>query len=170
MKLLLTIDQWVANLLRFVVVGGMVGLLTLIVLTVASRTLPILAIPGWEEIVELLFAWLVFLGALAHFRMWTMFSVTALPDALGESWRRYLRIVVAALILCLAGVMTVWGWRFAWETPEVTPVLSLPRTAWFAAIPVAGAGMVVYACVHLYRDLRGSGAATSSHAEAAGLS
>jgi TRAP-type C4-dicarboxylate transport system permease small subunit len=150
------IDRTLARIIRAVVVGAMIGILVLVSIAILSRRTTLPPLVGWDEVVELLFAWMVFLGALAHWRAGTLFRVSLLHDLARGPWLRALRVAVALLMLVFALTLTVWGWEFAFDTIQMTPVLSLPKNAWFAALPVAGAGMTVYGLIQLWRALRGA--------------
>ena len=63
--MLSSVDRVVQRAGRAVVILAMVAMLALLALGVAIRTFPVIPIPlaGYDEIVELLMAWMTFLGA-----------------------------------------------------------------------------------------------------------
>ena len=68
---------------------------------------------------------------------------------------RALAALAQALGLLFAVVFTLKGYEFAIDTIETTPFLAVSKVPWYAAMPVCGALMVVYAVAGLVRTLSG---------------
>jgi TRAP-type C4-dicarboxylate transport system permease small subunit len=106
---------------------------------------------GWEdEVVELAFAWMVFLGSAAVWRSGEHIVIDFVPQALaGSGAGRALEVVVGALVLGFLGVFTWYGWLLTLQSHgNTSPMLVLPRPLWYAAVP-AGAVMIGYTVVRI---------------------
>jgi TRAP-type C4-dicarboxylate transport system permease small subunit len=120
-------------------------LLLLLSGNVIFRFIPIISMGWFDEVVELLFAWLVFMGAAAlwrdnsHFRVewfYTKFENRMAGDIIG--------LLVEALSLFFLAVMTVQGFRITLLANDWTPILKLPKRLLYVEIPIAGSLMMIY--------------------------
>src|SRR5690606_35200894 len=75
-------DRIIGFICKWGVIGCLLGLFFLLPLAVVVRIVPFVAISGYDEIVELLFAWLTFLGALALWREGALYRVVVIESAL----------------------------------------------------------------------------------------
>jgi TRAP-type C4-dicarboxylate transport system permease small subunit len=145
------IDQFIAVFLRRGSIAMMVALVVFVAAGVIVRFLPFASM-GWaDEIIELAFAWLVFLGAAALWRDRTHFRVDLLPAKLGHS-KAGLRLEIGLALLAL-GFFLVFTYQGGWVSYKATdrsPILELPRYLWYGVMPLAGAIIVGYTL----RDLR----------------
>lgn len=149
-RFFVAVDRILYDILKVSIIAATLGIIVLVTWAVIGRRTGLPVIKGWDEYVELFFAWLVYMGVLAHWRDRTLFRVELIDGVGGEAFQRLLRIVIALLMLALSVVMLVWGGQFAFDTMEVTPVLNYPKAYWYAALPVAAAGLVVYSVVHVW--------------------
>jgi TRAP-type C4-dicarboxylate transport system permease small subunit len=149
------LDLAVAQACRWGVIGCFLGLFVLLWLGILQRIFPLMKVPGYDELVELLFAWMTFLGALALWREGSLYRVEALERALGPDGRRALQVLVHAVMLAIALILSYAGWDFLRQSGETTPFLQIDKMWWHAAIPVCGAFMALYSAVALWRALRG---------------
>lgn len=114
-----------------------------------------LAATGWtDELVEFLFAWLLFLGAASLWRERGHFAV----NVLGEAWagtRRGAALGVAVAALSVAFlVLFVWqSWVFTAEASDASPIFQISKAYWYAAMPACGAIMLAYALRDLVANL-----------------
>jgi len=112
---------------------------------------------GWaDEIVELFFAWMVFLGTAALWRDNGHIAVDFIPQSLaGSPVRRALDVLLALLSLVFLGVFTWEGWLLTLQAVgNRTPILELPKPAWYVALPVSGAVMIGYTLRRCLRAIR----------------
>jgi TRAP-type C4-dicarboxylate transport system permease small subunit len=155
MAALRTLDHLVGQVCKWGAVACLSGLFVLLLVAVIVRMVPALSVSGYDEIVELLFAWMIFLGALALWREGALYRVTVIEAALPRAPRRVVRVAMRALMLMVALVMAVMGHAFVRDAGEITPFLGLDKTYWYVAVPLTGAVMSVYAIAGLWRALRG---------------
>jgi len=130
----------------------LVILLAIVSLMVLVRFFPVMAL-GWEdEVVELAFAWMIFLGSAAVWRRHEHIVIDFIPQALaGSRAGRVLEVVVGALVLAFLGVYTWYGWLLTIQSQgNTSPILVLPKPLWYAAVPVSGLVMIGYTVARLW--------------------
>lgn len=149
------IDRAIALICKWGVIGSLLGLFFLLFAGVVVRLIPMLSISGYDEIIELLFAWMVFLGALALWREGALYRVVLLEQSVSEPIRRAIAVLSQALMLLFALVMTIKGYEFLREAGEITPFLGIDKGYWYLAVPTTGALMAIYSAVGLWKALRG---------------
>lgn len=128
-------------------------LLALVSLIVLIRFWPVVAL-GWEdEVVELAFAWMVFLGSAAIWRSGEHIVIDFIPQALaGTGAGRALEVLIGAAMLGFLGVFTWYGWLLTLQSQgNTSPMLVLPRPLWYAAVPVSGVVMIGYTLVRMVK-------------------
>jgi len=118
---------------------------------VLLRFLPIFSM-GWsDEIVELLFAWMVFICAAELGRQRKHFIVDLIPNMIaGTRTGQVLGIVVQLLALAFLLVFTYEGALLAIQATDRSPIFEYPKTLWYMPIPISGAIMMAYTIRDLY--------------------
>lgn len=131
----------------------LVVLLLLVSLIVLVRFWPVVAL-GWEdEVVELAFAWMVFLGSAAIWRSGEHIVIDFIPQALaGTGTGRALELLIGAAMLGFLSVFTWYGWLLTLQSRgNTSPMLVLPRPLWYAAVPVSGLVMIGYTIARMVK-------------------
>jgi TRAP-type C4-dicarboxylate transport system permease small subunit len=152
------IDRALDAAMRWVGSVCLVVLLGLVSLIVLIRFWPLVTL-GWEdEVVELAFAWMIFLGSAAVWRSHEHIVIDFLPQALaGSTAGRVLEMVVGVLVLGFLGVYTWYGWLLTLQSQgNTSPMLVLPKPLWYAAVPASGVLMIGYTIVRMVNTLRRS--------------
>lgn len=124
-------------------------LFVLLFINVVARTFQLAGFAWFDEVVQGLFAWMVFIGAAALWRDHDHFQVTWLADALPPRPARLLRGMISVLSLGFLAAMTWYGLTLTLKARALTPILDLPTAYFYAAIPISGAIMFVYSLVDL---------------------
>jgi TRAP-type C4-dicarboxylate transport system permease small subunit len=148
-------DHLVGLICRWGVIACMTGLFFLLALGVMARIVPIVSVSGYDEIIELLFAWLIFLGALALWRENGLYRVMIIEAAAPLAVRRIFAIMTQALMLVFALTLAIKGQEFLQYAGERTPFLGADKTWWYLSVPLTGAFMSLYSAVALLRALMG---------------
>lgn len=151
----LKLEQILSNFLKWASVGCLITLFLLIAAGVFVRFIPIISM-GWaDEVIELAFAWMVFLGASFLWRKRAHFRVEVLPETLGSSKAGvFLQIILQLISLFFFFLFTLEGWLLSMRSVDRSPILDLPRTLWFIIIPLAGAliiGFIVRDLISLFQ-------------------
>ena len=136
---------------RAAVIVALVSMLALLALGVVVRAFPVVPLAGYDEIVELLMAWMTFLGAAVLWGEGCLYRVDVLTSRLGPRPARVLNFGVQMITLVFAVVLTVEGWRVAVLSAETTPFLRFPKSIAYASMSVGGAIMIGYAVVGIGR-------------------
>ncbi len=131
----------------------LVILLAIVSLMILIRFFPVMAL-GWEdEVVELAFAWMIFLGSAAVWRRHEHIVIDFLPQALaGSRAGRVLEVVLGVLVLAFLGVYTWYGWLLTIQSQgNTSPMLVLPKPLWYAAVPASGVVMIGYTIARMVK-------------------
>lgn len=144
------LDRALAGFLKVSSVVSLVGLFILIAAGVFVRFVPVSSM-GWaDEVIELAFAWMVFLGAALLWGKRSHFRVDVLPAALsGASAGRILEIGLQILCLAFFLVYTYQAGLLTVQSMDRSPILYYPRALWYVIMPATGGVIVGY----IIRDL-----------------
>jgi TRAP-type C4-dicarboxylate transport system permease small subunit len=154
-RLLDRLDGWVQSAGRGVVTLTLVAIMTLLALGILVRAFPGLSLTGYDEVVELLVAWMTFLGAALLWGQGALYRVDVLADRLPPAAARGVAVFVQLAMLLFAVVFTVQGWRVATLSAETTPFLRFPKSIAYASMPAAGVLMIAYTGRALWCRLTG---------------
>ncbi len=149
-------DRAAESVLRWMSIVSMFVLVVLVCALVLIRFFPIMSL-GWaDEIVELAFAWMVFMGTAAVWRSHEHITIDFIPQALaGTRAGRVLDVVVNLLILGFLAVFTWQGWFFMLQgRGNTSPMLTMPRPLWYAVLPVSGLVMIGYTVSRMLKAIR----------------
>jgi TRAP-type C4-dicarboxylate transport system permease small subunit len=152
MRILLALDRAILAAIRWGAIASLLFILGLLSLGVFVRAVPIFSMSGYDEIIELLMAWLTFLGAAALWRQGTLFRVELLELMLPPAGARWTTRIVKLIMLAFALIFTIQGWDFTSGALETVPFLAVSKQGWYAAMPVAGLLMTIYAVIGLLND------------------
>ena len=151
MRLLRTLDRAIGLLCKYASIMLLLMLFILLGLSVILRILPLFTISGYDEVVELLFIWLIVLTTVALWREGVLYRVSMFENLLPHRGQLVLAVVINLAMLGFALLLTYYGWLFAASAGETTPFLRLSKVYWYAALPVGGILMSVYSVVWLWR-------------------
>jgi TRAP-type C4-dicarboxylate transport system permease small subunit len=150
------IDRALDVAMRWISVVCLTILLALVSLMVLVRFWPVVAL-GWEdEVVELAFAWMVFLGSAAVWRRGAHIVIAFIPQALaGTGAGRALEMIIGAAMLGFLGVFTWYGWLLTLQSQgNTSPMLVLPRPLWYVSVPLSGLVMIGYTMARVVKAFR----------------
>ena len=133
---------------------AIVALWILVTATVLFRFIPIFSM-GWsDEIVEWLFAWMVFICSAELCRQRKHFIVDLIPNMIaGTRTGRVLNIVTLLLALAFLLVFTYQGFKLTILATDRSPYFEFPKYLWYLCIPIAGLIMTGYTARDLYQLL-----------------
>ncbi len=150
--ILRTIEHTFARLMRLISIGCLITLWLLISAGVFVRFVPISSM-GWaDEIIEMTFAWMVFMGAAVLWREKGHFRVEVVPEKLaGTVHGKILEIILSLMALAFLIVFTYQGAFLAVRATDRSPILEITRIYFYVIMPVAGATMVGYTIRDLWK-------------------
>ncbi|HSC69872.1 MAG TPA: TRAP transporter small permease subunit [Candidatus Methylomirabilis sp.] len=144
-RLLLRFDEGMGWTMRWGSIACFVALLVIIAANVFVRFVPVMSLGWMDEIVELAFAWMVFLGAAALWREGTHFRVDLLLNSLAGTRAGWgLTLVLNLLGLFFLVVFTYYGALLTADATDRSPILEYPRLIWYVVMPITGAIMIIY--------------------------
>ena len=131
--------------MKWLSVFFMVSLFLLIGAGVFVRFVPISSM-GWaDEIIELGFAWMVFLGSTVLWRERSHFSVDLIPGKLaGTKSGHILNVCLELLAILFLLILSYEGWDLALSVEDRSPILALPKILWYVSVPVCSTIMLGY--------------------------
>jgi TRAP-type transport system small permease protein len=109
----------------------------------------------YDEIARACFVWMVFLGAAVGVKRGSHFGLHVLVDMLPPPLRRTATIFTLAMIVAFSAVLVVQGLAFLeFGRYQQLPVMGISKAWIYAAMPVGGALMILYAIPLLWRVVR----------------
>ena len=126
-------------------IGCLITLLFFVAAGVFVRFVPISSL-GWaDEIIEMAFAWMVFLGATALWRDRSHFHVDVFPEKLaGSKVGLVLEIFLSVLAFIFLLIFTYEGGILSIRATDRSPILENTRTFFYMVMPISGAIMIGY--------------------------
>lgn len=140
------IDRVVHTVLKVVSLVSFFLLTILITANVFVRFFPIVSLHWFDEIIELLFAYMVFYGAAA---LWITNEHFSVGDLIARNisnlrLKTLYTIVVECMVLVFAIVFFYYSLRLTLMAKDVTNVFAIPKNILYSCLPVSGIIMVIY--------------------------
>lgn len=156
MKFLERLDAAVLAALKLLTIGLFSALMLILTANVFVRFVPILSLHWLDEIVELLFAALVFYGSAA---LWILEGHFQAGEWLANSlksprMRAALRLAVDLGSLLFLAVFFRYSFQLVRRSMEVTAVFLIPKRVLYSCMPLSSAVMLFYSLRFVLRDLR----------------
>jgi TRAP-type C4-dicarboxylate transport system permease small subunit len=134
----------------------MVVLVADVFLGVWSRYVMRATFQWYDEVARLCFVWMIFLGAALAVRRGAHFRLHLLIDRLGATARRRVDLLVTLIVIAFAAVLVTGGIAIApLARRQVTDALEISMLWFYAALPVGGALMIVFALPQIWALARG---------------
>ena len=144
-----------ANAVEWICLILMVVLSIDLLLGVFSRYVLVKTFTWYDEIARGCFVWLTFLGAAVGVKRQAHFRLHIIVDRLTPRLRQATVIILPLVVIIFAGVLIQQGLVFLEIGKfQQTPVMGLPKTWIYVAIPIGGALMILYSLGPLWRALR----------------
>jgi TRAP-type C4-dicarboxylate transport system permease small subunit len=131
-----------------------------ILVSIGARylNLPITNLDWVEETSRFLFIWLCFLGAALAVEQGSHIRIDFFARLLPARLQRSLEVLVALAMLVFAAIVTYEGIVVALRAGDRSPVLLIPMSFAYLALPVSTAPMVLFAARGLHTLLAASAA------------
>ena len=149
-------DKVVLQALKALTMVCFIALTILVSANVFVRFFPVASLHWFDEIIELLYAYLIFYGAAAlwitreHFSVGDWIGKRVIKDA---SSRNVYRLVVEVLTLLFVLIFFYYSFRLTVMARDVTNVFAMPKRILYSCMPIAGAVMVVYSLRNIIREI-----------------
>jgi TRAP-type C4-dicarboxylate transport system permease small subunit len=151
------VERSLAEAMRVACIAAFAVLIVLVTTLILIRFAPLFSL-GWaDEIVELAFAWMTFLGAAVLCRSRSHFRVDLIPTMLfGTRAGQSLEIGLSLMSLLFFLVFTYEGAVLTLRTTMPSPILAWPKALWYMIMPIAGFIMIGYTLRDLWLFSHGS--------------
>ena len=148
------LDRGLVFTLRLICVCCFTILLLLLAGNVFVRIFPVAAFYWFDEVVECMFAWMVFFGAAAlwarddHFRLeWINEKLKGTPSG------HLVAATIEVISLIFIAIFFYQSLQLTLQARDWTPVFNVSRRFLYACMPVSGAIMVGYSLRKIVREL-----------------
>ena len=151
-------DKVVLNLLRAFTITVFFFISVLITLNVVVRFIPVASLHWFDEIVEMLYAYLVFYGAAALWITGEHFSVgNWIGKRVIKSPRmaHLYRLVLEIMVLVFVVIFFYYSLRLTNLAHDVTNVFAIPKKILYSCLPASGLIMILYSIRNIVVQLRG---------------
>ena len=151
------IDRVILKVLKAITITSFIFLTLLISANVFVRFFPIASLHWFDEIIELLYAYLVFYGSAA---LWISHEHFGVGDWIEKrikdgTMRSGYRIVIELLVLCFVAIFFYYSLRLTLLARDVTNVFAIPKRVLYSCLPVSGAIMLLYSIRDLTVEIAG---------------
>jgi len=142
------VDRVILGTLKVITIASFVLLTLLVSANVFVRFFPVVSLHWFDEIIELVYAYLVFYGAAA---LWITRGHISVGDWIGAKIirnvraRHFCRIIIELLVLFFVAIFFYYSLRLTILALDVTNVFAIPKRVLYSCLPVSGAIMVIYA-------------------------
>ena len=146
------VQKKIEKIFKFICLICGAGLFLLLSGNVFTRIFPIISLHWFGEIVELMFAWLVFLGAAVLYSRKEHFMIDWLARKTeGTGFGPVYHILINIACLVFVATLLVQGFRLTMLAHDWTSVLHMSRRLFYVSMPIAGLSMVYSSLVEFVK-------------------
>jgi len=157
MNLLKRVDKAILYALKAITITSFFFLTLLISANVFVRFVPIVSLHWFDEIIELLYAYLVFYGAAALWISHEHFGVGDwIEKRIKDRRMKYgYRIIIELLVLCFVAIFFYYSLQLTILARDVTNVFAISKRILYSCLPVSGAVMMIYSIRNITVEMVG---------------
>ncbi len=161
MNVLGWIDKVILNVLKVITITCFFFLTILVSANVFVRFVPVASLHWFDEIVEMLYAYLVFYGSAAlwitkeHFSVGDWIGVRIIKNDAGRS---VYRIIVELMVLVFVVIFFYYSYQLTHLAQDVTNAFAIPKSVLYSCLPVSGALMIIYSIRNIVVEIMSIGA------------
>jgi TRAP-type C4-dicarboxylate transport system permease small subunit len=157
MNLLKRMDKVLLYTLKGITITSFFSLTLLISANVFVRFFPVASLHWFDEIIELLYAYLVFYGAAALWISHEHFGVGDwLEKRIKNARMRYgYRMITELLVMCFVVIFFYYSLKLTILAQDVTNVFAIPKRILYSCLPAAGAVMILYSIRNITIEIFG---------------
>ena len=152
-----SMNKVILRVLKAITITSFVLLTLLISANVFVRFAPIVSLHWFDEIIELLYAYLVFYGAAALWISGEHFGVGDwIEKRIGDIRMRHVyRLVIELLVLCFVVIFFYYSLRLTILARDVTNVFAIPKRVLYSCLPISGFVMIIYSLRNVTLEIIG---------------
>jgi TRAP-type C4-dicarboxylate transport system permease small subunit len=145
LDILKTIDTFNLKLTKTIALTSFFLLTILITANVFIRFFPIISLHWFDEIIELLVAFMVFYGSAA---LWITKEHFCIGDWLEKRiedvrMKHLYKLLLEVVTLVFAAVFFYYSFKLLLKAHDVTNVFAIPKKVLYSCLPISGAIMIV---------------------------
>jgi TRAP-type transport system small permease protein len=157
LDLLRVIDKVVLKTLKTIATVSFFLLTILITANVFVRFVPVVSLHWFDEIIEMLFAYMVFFGAAA---LWITREHFSVGDWIEKrisniELRHIYKMVLELLVLIFAAVFFYYSLNLTIAARDVTNVFAIPKRVLYSCLPISGMLMLIYTIRNIVTEICG---------------
>jgi TRAP-type transport system small permease protein len=151
------VDRIILKVLKAITITSFVFLTVLISANVFVRFVPIVSLHWFDEIIELLYAYLVFYGAAALWISRDHFGVGDwIEKRIGNIRMRHVyRWVIELFVLSFVAIFFYYSLQLTLLARDVTNVFAIPKRVLYSCLPVSGFVMIIYSLRNMAVEMIG---------------
>jgi TRAP-type C4-dicarboxylate transport system permease small subunit len=151
------IDAIFLAVLKWLTIAVFVALTLILSANVFVRYVPIISLHWLDEIVEMLFAALVFYGAAA---VWILKGHFSAGDWIGKRLKNpraksALRLVIDLISFFFIAVFVRYSLNLVMRSLETTAVFQIPKKVLYSCMPASACVMAMYSLKYVVMDIMG---------------
>jgi TRAP-type C4-dicarboxylate transport system permease small subunit len=159
-------DKVILGALKAMTITGLIFLTLLISANVFVRYVPVASLHWFDEIIELLYAYLVFYGAAALWISREHFGVGDwIEKRIRNTGMKYgYRLVIELFVIGFVVIFFYYSLRLTILARDVTNVFAIPKRILYSCLPISGAIMILYSIrnitveiIHILKSPQGGG-------------
>jgi TRAP-type C4-dicarboxylate transport system permease small subunit len=157
MNLLKQIDKALLYTLKGITITSFFFLTLLISANVFVRFFPVASLHWFDEIIELLYAYLVFYGAAALWISHEHFGVGDwIEKRIKNTRMRYgYRMIIEFLSMCFVVIFFYYSLKLTILAQDVTNVFAISKRILYSCLPISGAVMILYSIRNITIEIIG---------------
>ena len=141
------IDKVILSILKVITITCFFLLTILVSANVFVRFVPVASLHWFDEIVELLYAYLVFYGSAAlwitkeHFSVGDWIGTKIIKNNAGRSMYR---ITLELMVLIFVVIFCYYSYQLTHLAQDVTNAFAIPKSVLYSCLPISGGLMIIY--------------------------
>ena len=151
------VDRVILGTLKVITIASFVLLTLLVSANVFVRFFPVVSLHWFDEIIELVYAYLVFYGAAALWISHEHFGVGDWIEKRIKNIRmRYVyRMIIELLVFGFVVIFFYYSLRLTILALDVTNVFAIPKRLLYSCLPISGFIMIIYSIRNIVVEVMG---------------
>ena len=149
------LDRSIKFVLKWLTIVLFIALSFILTANVFVRFVPVISLHWFDEVVEMLYASLVFYGSAivwigkAHFSIGDWISKFAKTNRLKAIYRLFTATACFAFIF----IFFIYALEITLKSHEFTPVIGMPKAVLYSCMPISAFIMTVYSIIDVFKGV-----------------
>ncbi len=151
------IDQIILRALKAITITSFVFLTLLVSANVFVRFFPVVSLHWFDEIIELVYAYLIFYGAAA---LWISREHFGVGDWIEKRIKRarmrhVYKLIIQLLVMGFVLIFFYYSFQLTLLARDVTNVFAIPKKVLYSCLPISGFIMIIYSIRNIALEVTG---------------